>query len=111
MNAKPTAKPSQLAEAVERSEEPDRTDWELLRSMSDEEAEVRAAADRDAPPTDAAFWRSAKVSFPVGKAKISLYLDEDVLTWFKKQGKGYQTRLNAVLKAYVEAQKAALAHG
>lgn len=79
--------------------------------MSDEEAKARAAADRDAPPTDAAFWRSAKVSFPAGKTKISLYLDDEVLGWFKKQGKGYQTRLNAVLRAYVEAQKAAFAHG
>ena len=37
------------------------------------------------------------------KASISLRVDQDVLEWFKAQGAGYQTRINAVLKAYRDA--------
>ena len=99
MSEKSTTKPS-------RAEDLDRTDWELLRRTSDEEVEARAAQDPDAPPTDEAFWKDAKVVLPSGKTKISLYLDNDVLNWFKEGGKGYQTRLNAVLRAYINAQKA-----
>jgi uncharacterized protein (DUF4415 family) len=39
------------------------------------------------------------------KSAISLRLDPEVLDWFKTQGPGYQTRMNAVLKAYVEASR------
>ena len=39
------------------------------------------------------------------KAAISLRLDPEVLDWFKTQGPGYQTRMNAVLKAYMEASR------
>ena len=40
------------------------------------------------------------------KNQVTLRIDEDVLTWFKKQGKGYQTRINALLKAYKDAHQA-----
>lgn len=39
------------------------------------------------------------------KAQITLRMDADVLEWFKTQGRGYQTRMNALLRAYMEAQK------
>jgi len=39
------------------------------------------------------------------KTQITLRIDEDVLTWFKKQGTGYQTRINSLLKAYKEAHQ------
>lgn len=39
------------------------------------------------------------------KTQLTMRLDTDVLTWFKNQGKGYQTHINAVLKAYVEAHQ------
>ena len=47
----------------------------------------------------------ARQGLPVAarKAAISLRLDADVLDWFKSQGAGYQTRINAVLRAYMEA--------
>ena len=45
------------------------------------------------------------VTLPTPKPTISIRLDADVLAFFKARGKGYQTRINAVLKAYVEAQK------
>ena len=37
------------------------------------------------------------------KAQVTLRIDDDVLTWFRKQGRGYQTRINSLLKAYKEA--------
>ncbi len=51
-----------------------------------------------------AFWKDAKVVWPETKQLTSLRIDPDVLIWFKAQGKGYQTRMNAVLRAYVKAQ-------
>jgi len=62
----------------------------------------------DAPPAEslgAGFWKSARVVLPPGKTSIHLRLDSDVVEWFKSRGKGHLTRMNAVLRAYVEAQK------
>jgi uncharacterized protein (DUF4415 family) len=62
----------------------------------------------DAPEAEslgADFWSSARVAMPVGKTSVHLRLDSDVVEWFKANGKGHLTRMNAVLKAYVEAQK------
>jgi uncharacterized protein (DUF4415 family) len=83
------------------------TDWERVRAMRDEEIEAAAAGDPDAPPLDEAFWREARVVFsrPARKKHTGLRIDEDVLAWFRAHGPGYQTRMNAVLRAYVEAQK------
>jgi uncharacterized protein (DUF4415 family) len=51
------------------------------------------------------FWKSACVAMPPGKTSVHLRLDSDVVEWFKSHGKGHLTRMNAVLRAYVEAQK------
>ena len=51
------------------------------------------------------FWKSARVVVPPGKTSVHLRLDRDVAEWFRAQGKGHLTRMNAVLRAYVEAQK------
>lgn len=51
------------------------------------------------------FWRDKNISMPSGKTSIHLRLDSDVLHWFKGQGKGHLTRMNAVLRAYMEAKK------
>lgn len=51
------------------------------------------------------FWKSARVVLPAGKTSVHLRLDRDVVEWFKSHGKGHLTRMNAVLRAYVEAQK------
>jgi uncharacterized protein (DUF4415 family) len=60
----------------------------------------------DIPPLDAAFWRNAGVAMPgAGKRQVTLRLDAEVLDRFKAGGRGWQTRINAVLKAYVEAQR------
>jgi len=39
------------------------------------------------------------------KAQLTLRLDQDVLDWFRKQGRGYQTRINSLLRAFMEAHK------
>jgi len=53
----------------------------------------------------AGFWSSARVVMPNGKTSVHLRLDSDVVEWFKANGKGHLTRMNAVLRAYVEAKK------
>jgi uncharacterized protein (DUF4415 family) len=57
------------------------------------------------PETDAAFWAKAELKMPETKKGVYLRIDPEVLNWFQKKGKGYQTRMNAVLKTYMEAHK------
>ena len=62
----------------------------------------------DAPIAEslgADFWKSARVVVPPGKTSVHLRLDSDVVEWFKANGKGHLTRMSAVLRAYVDAQK------
>jgi uncharacterized protein (DUF4415 family) len=59
----------------------------------------------DIPETDEAFWKNAKVVWPNKKTSISIRLDTDILSFFKKQGRGYQSKINAVLRSYVEHQQ------
>ena len=62
----------------------------------------------DAPETEslgADFWKSARVRMPAGKTSVHLRVDSDIVEWFKAGGKGHLSRMNAVLRAYVDAQK------
>jgi uncharacterized protein (DUF4415 family) len=81
------------------------TDWARLDAMTDEEIEQAAADDPDNPPWTDEDWANARVVWPQGKAPVTLRLDRDIIAWFKLQGSGYQTRINAVLRGFVEAQK------
>lgn len=83
-----------------------RTDWKRIAALTDAEIERLAASDPDHPPLDAAFWAGVDKPRPV-KEGISIKLDRDVLAWFRRQGRGYQTRMNAVLRRYMEAQRKA----
>jgi uncharacterized protein (DUF4415 family) len=61
----------------------------------------------DAPEAEsvvADIWNTAPVVIPGGKTSVHLRLDSEVVRWFKSKGKGHLTRMNEVLKAYVEAQ-------
>ncbi len=74
---------------------------EELATLPDE-----AVDTSDIPALDEAFWKSARVVMPGrGKRQLTVRLDGDVLEWFKAQGKGYQTRMNAVLRSYYEAHR------
>ncbi|MEL6584186.1 MAG: BrnA antitoxin family protein [Pseudomonadota bacterium] len=59
----------------------------------------------DIPELSEDFWENAEVKLPVGKKQLTVRFDQDVVEWFKTSGKGYQTRMNAVLRSYMEAQK------
>lgn len=78
----------------------DQTDWERLNSMADDTIDYS-----DIPPLDDSFFKNAKVVMPSEKTHLSLRLDADVIAWLKSQGKGYQSRINAILRSYYEAHK------
>jgi len=78
-------------------------DLEYLRNMSD--AEIARTSPPELANLPADFWDSAKPVIPVRKEAISLRVDEDVLTWFRKAGPRYQSRINAVLRSYVSAMR------
>ena len=60
----------------------------------------------DIPEANAAFWAAAKVRMPDGpKTPLNLRLDADIVAWFRAHGRGYQTRINAVLRSYIEAHR------
>jgi uncharacterized protein (DUF4415 family) len=81
-----------------------RTDWKRVRSLSDPQIRRALESDPEARPTDAAFWKKARVVIPTAKQTITIRLDADLLDWLRKQ-KGYQTRINAVLRTYMEAKR------
>ena len=73
-----------------------------------ERGETQTRADAPVYPVDAEFWASARVVAPSpGKTSVHLRLDSDVLEWFKAQGRGHLTHMNAVLRSYMEARKGA----
>lgn len=75
------------------------TDWDRLDKMSDEEIDTS-----EIPVMGEDFFRNADLMMPSeSKVPITIRIDKPVLEWFKSQGKGYQTRMNAILKAYVKA--------
>lgn len=78
------------------------TDWEALRNMN--AAEIRAGidSDPDARATDGDFWADSEVVMPKPKQVVTMRLDSDLLDWFRKEN-GYQTRINAILRAYMKA--------
>jgi uncharacterized protein (DUF4415 family) len=51
------------------------------------------------------FWERARPAAPRAKKSVHLRLDPDVLDWFRQQGPGYQTKINAVLRSFYEAHK------
>ncbi|WP_245428227.1 BrnA antitoxin family protein [Roseiarcus fermentans] len=59
----------------------------------------------EAEPLGEDFWKQARVVVPSGKTSVHLRLDTDILDWFKAQGRGHLTRMNAVLRAYVDAHR------
>ena len=79
------------------------TNWTKLRSLSATAIHGGIQADPDARATDAAFWKDAKVVLPTRKTVVTMRLDADLLEWFRQQ-RGYQTRINAILRAYMKAQ-------
>jgi len=83
---------------------PDRTDYARLDAMTDEDIARAVAEDPDAGPLDI-DWSKARLVLPPGKENVTLRIDRDVLAWFRSTGKGFHTRMNAVLRAYMDAHR------
>ena len=83
-----------------------RTDWAKVDAMTEEELEASIAADPD-DVHEELDWSKAIMGLPPFKKHINIRIDTDVLDWFRATGKGYQTRINNVLRAYVDSRKRA----
>ena len=80
----------------------DRTDWARGDATTSGEIEREASADGDDLPEG---WHGeAVLGLPARKEPVNLRLDSDVLGWFRQSGKGYQTRINDVLRAFVASR-------
>jgi uncharacterized protein (DUF4415 family) len=58
----------------------------------------------DIPPLDRTFLKKATIAWPPVKKQLTIRLDADVLAWLKGHGKGYQTRINRILRVVMESQ-------
>jgi uncharacterized protein (DUF4415 family) len=81
-----------------------KTDWARVDKLTDADIAKAVASDPDAVPIDV-DWSDAVLIIPARKKAISIRVDEDVLDFFKREGEGYQRRMNAVLRSYMQ-QKA-----
>ena len=79
---------------------PTKSDLKRLEALRDANIDYS-----DIPALDAAFFRDALVVVPPGKKQLTVRLDADVLAWLQAQGKGYHSRINAILRAYYEAHQ------
>jgi len=77
-----------------------RTDWNKLKKMRDQDLDLT-----DVPELDEDFFAHAQIRMPRRKKAVSIRLDPDVIDWFKQEEKQYQTKINAVLRAYVQAHQ------
>ena len=80
-----------------------RADLSRLRKATD--AEIRRTSPAELSDLPASFWDEAEVVTPMSKRAVSIRLDEDVLDWFRRSGPRYQTRMNAVLRMYVNRMR------
>jgi uncharacterized protein (DUF4415 family) len=83
-----------------------RSDLARLDAMTEEELEKAIAEDEDWRDIPRDWYKDAIAGIPLSKKLISLRIDADIVDWFKKRGAGYQTRMNAVLRAFVQQQDA-----
>lgn len=81
-----------------------KTDLKRVRAKTDAELECEIAEDGDWKDIPADWHKLAEAVMPVPKRAVSIRLDPDVLDWFKQEGAGYQTRINAVLRAYMNSR-------
>lgn len=82
----------------------DKTDWNKVDRVTGTslEASIRADADDVKGEPD---WTEAVIGIPIPKDHINIRIDHDVLEWFRANGKGYQTLMNNVLRAFVQSRR------
>ena len=78
-----------------------RSDLARIRARSEAELEQNIASDPDFAGISDAWLATAEAVRPIPKALLSLRIDADVIDWFKRQGPGYQSRMNAALRAFM----------
>ncbi len=79
-----------------------------LAELKERRRQGKTKTRPDAPEyaVEPEFWATARVVMPPpGKASVHLRLDADVLEWFRAQGKGHLSRMNAVLRSFMDSQK------
>jgi uncharacterized protein (DUF4415 family) len=81
-----------------------KTDWARVDALTDKEIAEAVHNDPDAAPLDV-DWSEAVLVVPPKKKAISIRVDEDVLDYFKRNGAGYQRRMNAVLRSYMQQKR------
>ena len=81
------------------------TNWEKVDKLTDALIDRQIALDPDAAKALATEWFKKATWVKPTKKGINLRLDSDIVTFFKNQGSGYQTRINQVLRAFVEAHR------
>ena len=94
----------ELKAMVERGE--DQTDWARVDALTEMQLEAAIASDPAWADIPRDWYKHATPYYPKEhKKQVTLRIDPDVLDWFKRQGRGYQTRINAALRAFVEAHE------
>jgi uncharacterized protein (DUF4415 family) len=93
------AKEGRTTRTTSRTRSKGATGFKRLRAMRGSEIDFS-----DIPKLDKSFWATAKLTMPEPKDRLTIRVDRDVVRWLKKHGKGYQTRINAILRSYMEAQ-------
>ena len=81
------------------------TDWQSLEAMNDEDIDLSDCPEVTPEMFAKAIVKRGGLPLTKNKAQITLRIDSDVLDWFKSQGRGYQTKINSLLRAYMEARK------
>jgi uncharacterized protein (DUF4415 family) len=82
-----------------------RSNLEMVRAKTEADLDRDIAGDPEFRDVPQDWHAAAEAVMPAAKQPLSLRLDADVVEWFREQGAGYQTRINAVLRAYVTQQK------
>jgi len=81
-----------------------RTDWARIDAFTDAEIERMALDDDENPATAGEDWNDAVAGLPPAKTPVNAKFDSDVVDWFKSGGRGYQARMNSVLRAFMRAK-------
>jgi uncharacterized protein (DUF4415 family) len=93
----------EIDERIARGE--DLSDWEFVRNLTPEEIEANIDEEEEGTFDLSKGYAGLPAGIGTPKKQLTVRLDTDVVEWFKSQGKGYQTRMNAVLRQYMEHEK------
>jgi uncharacterized protein (DUF4415 family) len=91
----------EIGKRLERGES--KTDWKRVKAMS--QADIERLADEDEGLLPEGWENTVMLGLPPRKKDVHIRLDADILDWFKSHGTGYQTRINAVLRSFVQTRQ------